>query len=473
MTPDAADGRPFPAAFLAAIGAALPEIVVLGDDIPERNWHDWSEFAPVKPAALLRPRDASDIAIALKLANQHGAAIVPQGGLTGISGGAHPLVNSVVLSLERLNGIEIIDPIMATMTVKAGTPLQAVQQAADDAGLFVGIDLGARGSCQIGGNVSTNAGGNRVIRYGMARDSVLGLEVVLPDGTIVSSLNTMIKNNAGYDLKHLFIGSEGTLGIITRVVLRLQAKPLAQTTMFCGCRDFAAVLDLLAAMRARLGPGLSAFEVMWPSFYDFMTRGLPHLRRPFSEPHGVYVLVEASSFDPAGDQARLEAAMADLLDSGALSDAVLANSEKDTRDLWAVRDSVSEYGKLMGPLNAYDVGVPLDRMEAVEGKIAHAMAERWPDAIVLSYGHIGDSNLHIVSNIPSAGAHQPHDDVTDVVLGIVREAGGTVSAEHGIGLAKRSYLHYSRTPEELALMRLLKRTLDPNAILNPGKVFTV
>ncbi|CAH1648900.1 FAD-binding oxidoreductase [Chelatococcus asaccharovorans] len=461
------------AAFIEELNAALGAAVVTGEDIPAPFRHDWSGLPPVLPIALIRPRETDEVATALRIANRHGVTIVPQGGLTGLAGGAQPVAGGAVLSLDRMSGIEEIDPVMASITVKAGTPLEVVQKAADEAGLFLGIDLGARGSCQIGGNLATNAGGNRVIRYGMAREHVLGLEVVLPDGTVVTSLNKLIKNNAGYDLKQLFIGSEGTLGIITRVVLRLQAKPLTVNTVFCGCRDFPAVLDLLKGARARLGPALSAFEVMWPSFYDFMTGKLSELRRPLGRPHGVYVLLEQSGFDPEADSGRLEAVMAEMLEAGIVEDAVLASSERETRDLWAVRDSVSEYGKLMGPITAFDVGLQTDRMADVIAGIEAAYQARWPGAILLVYGHIGDSNLHLVANVPAAGDHQPHDDITDLVLGAVRAAGGTVSAEHGIGLLKKKYLHFTRSDAELALMARLKVALDPGNILNTGKVFTL
>ncbi|MBS7701150.1 MAG: FAD-binding oxidoreductase [Cryobacterium sp.] len=461
------------AAFIADLHAALGPVVITGQDIPAQFHTDWSGLPSVRPIALIRPRETEEVAAALKIAGRHGITIVPQGGLTGLAGGAQPVPGGAVMSLDGMSGIEEIDPVMASMTVKAGTPLEVAQKAAEQAGLFLGLDLGARGSCQIGGNLATNAGGNRVIRYGMAREHVLGLEVVLPDGTVVTSLNKLIKNNAGYDLKQLFIGSEGTLGIITRVVLRLQAKPLTVNTIFCGCRDFPAVLELLRGARARLGPALSAFEVMWPSFYDFMTGKLSELRRPLGRPHGMYVLLEQSGFDPESDRGRLEALMGDMLETGIVGDAVLASSERETRELWAVRDSVSEYSKLMGPLTAFDVGLPASRMAEVVATIEAQYQARWPGAILLVYGHIGDSNLHLVANVPEAGGHQPHDEITDLVLSAVRAVGGTVSAEHGIGLLKKKYLHFTRSEGELALMKRIKAAIDPGDILNTGKVLTL
>lgn len=456
--------------FLHALTAALPGAVFIGDAIPARYRADWSGLAPVTPLALVRPLDTAGVARTLSLCNLHRVPVVAQGGLTGLAGGAHPIAGGVALSLDRMSGIEEIDPVMATMTVKAGTPLSVVQAAAIEAGLFFGLDLGARDSCSIGGNIATNAGGNRVIRYGMTRESVLGIEAVLADGTVVSSLNKMLKNNAGYDVKQLFIGSEGTLGVITRAVLRLQARPAAIDSAFCACPDFEAVLKLLQQARRRLGASLTSFEVMWPSFYDFMTAKLPQLRRPFAKAHGCYVLIEASGTDAVHNGALLGELLAQGLEEAWITDAVLPASERDARDLWAVRESVSEYGRVIGPLTAFDVGLPTAGTGLVVAEVEGECRRRWPDAIILAYGHIGDSNLHLVINVPALGERQPHDDIADLVYGLVGRAGGTVSAEHGIGLVKKPYLALSRSPQELALMARIKKALDPNDILNTGKV---
>ena len=445
------------------------DLVATGADIPERALHDWSGLAPVEPLALVRPRTTADVAATLELCSRHHIGVVPQGGLTGLAGGAQPVSGAIALSLERMNRIEEVDPAMATMTIGAGTTLQTAQEAAEAADLFLAVDLGARGSCSVGGVLSTNAGGNRVIRYGMAREHVLGLEVVLADGTIVSSLNKMLKNNAGYDSKQLFIGSEGTLGIITRAVLKLQSRPTFSTSAICGCRDFAAVLELLRAVRAGLGPSLSSFEVMWPSFYDFMSASLS-LPRPLTERHGIYVLIESSGFDAEYEANRLETVLGAVLEAGGVEDAVLAASQKDVADFWAVRESVSEYSKVLGPITAFDVGVSAHRTGGVVEGLEAGLAARWPDVVALSYGHIGDSNLHLVVNVPSAGKEQPGEAVSAFVYETVRAAGGTISAEHGIGLMKRKYLAYTRSPEELDLMRRMKLALDPAGILNPGKV---
>ena len=318
-------------ALLAALRDALGEnAVASGAEVPERNRNDWSPLPPVTPLAVVRPSTPEGVATAMGLAHRHGVPVVPQGGLTGLAGGARPVADGIALSLERLVGIEEIDPDAATMTVRAGTTLEMIQNAAAAAGFMVAIDLGARGSCAIGGNLSTNAGGNRVIRYGMAREMVLGLEVVLPDGTLVTGLNKMLKNNAGYDLKQLFLGSEGTLGIITRAVLRLWPLPEATMAAMCGLADYTAVLRLLRTARRKLGPILSAFEVMWPDYWEVATGQVPNVRRPIQGSHGFYVLVEAqgsADFDEQRFAGWLEA----QLEAEVLADAAVAASLQDVR----------------------------------------------------------------------------------------------------------------------------------------------
>lgn len=453
---------------VARLTAALGADVVTAD-IPERNHHDWSGLPPVAPLALIRPRNTNDVATALGLCHETGTPVVPQGGLTGISGGAHPVAGAVALSLERMNRVLAVDPQMAVLTVEAGCILQTAQDAAKDAGLMLAVDLGARGSCSIGGVIATNAGGNQVLRYGMAREHVLGLEAVLADGTVLTSMNSMIKNNAGLDLKQLFIGTEGLMGVVTKAVMRLQPRPTHSATAFCGCPDTGAVLALLARARAALGPALISFEVMWPSFYDLMRDGI-NAAHPLTDAHGVYVIIEAGGFDD-GLRARLEVCLADALEAGAMSDAVIASSVREERALWEVREAVAEYARILGPLTAFDVGVPLARMSEAVAQLEAGIAARWPGARALSYGHMGDSNLHLVVNVPQAGQDQPAAAIKAFVYGVIRDLDGTVSAEHGIGAIKRDYLGYSRSVAEIATMRRLKSALDPRGILNPGKGF--
>ena len=449
-----------------------PVAVLCGDKVPVRNENDYSGLPPSRPLAVVRPADTTGVATALRICHARGQAVVPQGGLTGLCGGARAEVDAVALSLERMVGIEEIDAAAATMTVLAGTPLEMVQRAASEAGFFCPLDLGARGSCTIGGNLSTNAGGNRVIRYGMAREMVLGLEVVLADGTVMSSLNKMLKNNAGYDLKHLFIGSEGTLGIITRIVLRLFPKPASSMVAMCAAQDYAAVLQLLAAARNDLGPLLSAFEVMWPEYWAVATQRVAGVRNPFeadAQTYGAYVLIEALGTDPALDAPRFQAWLEKLLDTGVVPNAVVAQSLAEEKALWGVRDACSEFVQVLGPHLAFDIGMSAARMADYKQACQAELMRRLPGCESLFYGHIGDGNMHILAFIPGA-AEQPKDVVEEIIYGLVQDYGGTVSAEHGIGTIKRRWLAHARSPEQISLMRTLKQALDPSNLLNPGKV---
>ena len=442
------------------------DVVTPGADVDKRYYSDWSAIDPAQPKALIRPRSTAEVATALRLCHAAGQTVVPQGGLTGLAGGATPRSGDIALSLERMAGIEEIDKVAATMTVKAGTILETAQRAADEAGFLLALDLGARGSCQVGGNLSTNAGGNRVIRYGMAREQVLGLEVVLADGEVVTSLNKMLKNNAGYDIKQVFIGAEGTLGIITRATLRLHARPLSRCTAFCALTDYPAVVALLRKMQSELG-GISAFEVMWHDFYAFIANHATTKQKPLPDNYPYYALVEFSGTDPDNDLNRFEALLAKAMAEGAVVDAVVAQSEQAARDFWLIREG---HGIDTKPLVInFDVSLPIADIDAFAAACRSALAARWPDSINVFYGHIGDSNLHISVMMEGHGPEVMHD-VDAVVYDAVRAMKGSVSAEHGVGTLKRAWLGHSRGPAELAVMRRLKQALDPKGILNPGKL---
>lgn len=354
------------------------------------------------------------------------------------------------------------------MTVQAGVTMQAIQVAADAAGLLFPLDIGSRGSCVIGGNVSTNAGGVRVLRYGMTRDLVRGLEVVLADGTVLSMLNKMQKNNAGYDLKHLFIGAEGTLGVVTRVVLRLFPKPASVCTAFLELPDFAACLDLLGRARSELGGTLSAFEVLWPEFYGYAQAGIGK-PGPLPNTRAMNVLIEAMGTDQAADDIRFTALIERALEAGVVVDAVIAQSGRQTQEIWDVRDSVVEFARTFGPAAGFDVSVPIGRMQEFVD-VSRARLDAIDAGVpAMWFGHIADSNMHLNISLRDGGPGKEAIDA--VVYGVVRDFGGSVSAEHGIGLLKKAYLGYSRTPEEIAVMRGLKGLFDPKGILNAGKVY--
>ena len=453
---------------VAALRSALGPAVLAGDDIPARNLRDWSSLGAVRPVAVVRPDSTEGVATAMRICAQHGVAVVPQGGLTGLCGGALPIAGGIALSLERLTGIEEIDPAAATITVRAGTPLEAVQRAAAAEGFLMPLDLGARGSCAIGGNISTNAGGNRVLRYGMARELVLGLEVVLPDGTVMTSLNKMLKNNAGYDLRQLFIGSEGTLGIVTRAVLRLFPQPASVSAALCGVGSYAQVLALLHAARRELGAQLSAFEVMWPDYWQVVT-GMAGVRDPLAGRHAFTVLVETHGSDAAIDPERFQSWLERQAEAGLMEDAAVAQSVADAQAFWRTRDAAGEFVQVLGVHESFDIGLPVGGIDDFVLACRAALEQRLPGVVALFYGHVADGNLHIVSCLPEASP-PPKDAIQEVVYDMVQRYGGTVSAEHGIGLSKKRWLPYTRSELELALMRTIKQALDPRHLLNPGKV---
>ena len=433
--------------------------VLDGEAMGQGPASDMSYTGHSRPRALIRPRTIEQVSAVMKLCHAAGVPVIAQGGMTGLAGGSNPAGDEIALSLALLRGIEEVDTASATMVVKAGTPLEECQKAAADAGLFLALDLGSRGSCQIGGNLSTNAGGIRVIRYGMAREQVLGLEVVLADGTVISSMNRMLKNNAGYDVKHLFIGSEGTLGIITRAVLRLHPPPGDIATMLCAVASYDQVVALLRRAQSALG-GVVAFEAMWRDYFAFNVAALK--LRFFADEHAFAVIIETTQTRDA-----IDAFLAACLEDGLIADAVISQSHAQAREIWSVREGHPI--ETLPNLQNFDVSLPIGQIGDYAVACTAALKARWPGAHVSFYGHVGDSNVHIcVSTLYGPG--EDMHSVDDIVYGVLGNYGGSISAEHGIGTLKRPYLHLSRSAEELALMRSLKQALDPKGILNPGKV---
>ncbi|NRP73050.1 putative FAD-linked oxidoreductase [Ensifer psoraleae] len=445
---------------------SLGEAVVLtGERVAERHRSDASLTGRSLPKAVLRPASVAEVAAALKICNDHRQSVVPQGGMTGLAGGANPDPDDIVISLERLSGIEEIDTAAATMTVLAGTPLEVAQRAAEDAGFLLPIDLGARGSCQIGGNLATNAGGIRVIRNGVARDNVLGLEVVLADGTVVSSLNKMIKNNTGYDLRQFFVGSEGTLGIITRAVLRLRPLPAGRLTALCALDSYADVVALLKRAQRELS-GLSAFEAMWESYFHFNCEA--EGRQFFETAPAFAAIIEQDIRGHDGEREQFETLLGQALEDGLIGDALLAQSEKEAQAFWRVREGHA-MDRLLPSLVNLDVSLPIGDIGRFAEECGKALSTRFPSAHVSFFGHVGDSNLHIAFSVPDADEETAHQ-VDAIVYPLVALYCGSISAEHGIGTLKRDFLDRSRSAAELDVMRRIKNALDPNGILNPGKV---
>ena len=444
-----------------AIGA---EHVLTGADASEKA-QGWSRLGA--PLAVVRPASTEDVSRVVRICHAAGQPVVAWGGKTGLVEGAIA-DGAIALSLERMHTIEEIDVSGGTVTVGAGCTLQALCEAVEEKGLFFPLDLGARGSATIGGNIATNAGGNRVLRYGMIREQVLGLEAVLADGTILSSLNHLIKNNAGYDLKQLFIGSEGTLGIVTRAVLRLRPRPAAQSVALLATDSFDRLPRLLRRFEKDLGGALSAFEVMWADFYALVTTPPAHGTAPLAHGHPFYILVEALGADESLSE-RFETVLGDALDAGDASDAVIAKSQGERNRIWALRDDVAQVAR-NAPIFTFDVSLRLSAMETYVAQVKADLAERWPAATCIVFGHLGDGNLHVIVGVGDR-SRETRTAVEHIVYGALKPSNGSISAEHGVGLEKRAYLSWTRNEGEIALMRTLKRAMDPGNILNPGKVF--
>jgi FAD/FMN-containing dehydrogenase len=449
-----------------------PEQVLSGAAIAGAHCQDWSGAEPVRPLAVLRPGSSAEVAHALAICQRHRVPVVPQGGLTGLAGGAVPVPQGVALSLARMNAIVELDAAAATVTVQAGATLASVQQAAAVHGLCLGVDLGARGSCQIGGCLSTNAGGLGVLQYGMMREQCLGLEAVLADGTLLPMLRPMLKNNTGYDLKQLFIGAEGTLGVITAAVLRLRAAPAARATALVGVQDYRQVLILMQRLQSHFLGGLAAFELMWA---DFLQLALDWSGQacPLAELPPLAVLIEVSGNHEALLQEGLEQVLGELLQAQTVADAVIAQSGAQAQALWRLREAPpAEFHSRMQPHN-FDISLPLAQLGGFAERCQQALSARWPSHQTVRFGHVGDGNLHLSTDLRSLGgltAEQAEHQLEQLVYGLVAEAGGSISAEHGIGQLKKPYLGASRTAQEIAVMLALKQALDPLNQMNPGRV---
>ncbi len=443
-----------------------PAGVLTGDDVAARP-AAWGHTEPCAAAAIARPADTTQVAEVLSRCHAAGQTVVTQGGMTGLVEGGLAGAGDLVLSLERMNRVESLDRDNRSMLVQAGVPVAAAQQAAEAAGLMFAVDFGARGSATIGGAIATNAGGTRVLRYGMMRENVLGVEAVLADGTILNTLSKAIKNNTGYDLRQLFVGSEGTLGVVTRAVLRLRQQPASQITALVALHDFEALTRLLHALDAGLAGTLSSFELMWDDFYRLVTSPPALGRPPLSQDYPLYVLVEALGAEPDDDLERMERLLAEQLQRGVIADAVVSRSQRESRALWALRDDVEQMWRFE-PVFTFDVSLGVGDMAAYVQRLRTALAQRWPDHLCFVFGHIADGNLHVTI---SAGSAEDRHAVEELVYGPLARLHGSVSAEHGIGLEKREWLGISRSPQEIALMRAIKQTMDPRGILNPGKIF--
>ncbi|RKF16342.1 FAD-binding oxidoreductase [Roseovarius spongiae] len=439
---------------------------------------DWADRPQGAPLAVVRPADTDQVAAILRLANETGTPVVPISGNTGLAGGTQA-DGAILLSMGRMNAIRAINPAARTAVVEAGAIIADIHEAVAEHDLIFPLFFGARGSALIGGALSTNAGGSNVLRYGNTRDLCLGIEAVLPTGEVVDLMRQLHKDNSGYDLRHLLIGAEGTLGVITAAVLKLHPAPLANATAMLAVRSVSDALGLLNRLQRETGGAVQAFEYMPRAFVEACVAQIPGLRTPFESAYDVNVLVEVGATQPRaatpGEDgqppiaAQLEEALGALFEEGALLDAVVAQNEAQRNAMWALREASAEITRLNDPVIDNDVAVPLDRMQALLDRIAAIIARHDPGARDVSVAHLGDGNLHFTC-CPT----RPDPDLMETIHTEVEDAaialGGSFSAEHGIGLRKRDSMARHKNPAAMAAMRAIKTALDPNGILNPGKV---
>lgn len=433
---------------------------------------EWRSKYHGRSSLMLKPASTAEISTILSICNETRTAIVPQGGNTGLVGAQIPFNGEVLLTMARLNRIRTVDPAGQTLIAEAGVTLAAVQNAASEQNLLFPLSLASEGSCTIGGNLSTNAGGVAVLRYGMARDLTLGLEVVLADGRVLNLLRTLRKDNTGYDLKQLFIGAEGTLGVITAAALKLFPAPQERATAFVAVEDVRKAIALLSRLQAATGGLISAFELMPRAGVELLQKHFPGMAEPLRGPSPWYVLVEAAS--GAGIRAVFEDGLSAAMADGLASNAVIAESDRQRKALWALRETLPEAQKREGASIKHDISIPIDAIPDFIARATQAVLAREPGARPVTFGHLGDGNLHFnfqapVGSDPTAFLSR-WNEIQGVVHDLVHALGGSISAEHGIGTQKREALLQYKSPAEIEVMRSLKKTFDPNGILNPGKI---
>lgn len=437
---------------------------------------EWRGLFHGETPLVLRPASADAVAAIVRIAHETGTGLVPQGGNTGLVGGQIPDMSGdqVIVSLERMNHVRDVDPLNNTMIVDAGCTLQSTQETADDNDRLFPLSLASEGSCQIGGVISTNAGGTAVLRYGSMRDLVLGLEAVLPNGDIWNGLSGLRKDNTGYDLTRLLAGAEGTLGIITGAVVKLFPKPRATETAFAAIRDPQAAIELLARLQDASGGLVSTFEIISRSGFELTLRHFEGAKDPLSQHSNWYVLVEVTAGTDGWLRSMMETALGHAIDDGLVLDATLADSESQRVALWALRENMSEAQKLEGASIKHDVSVPVSSVPVFLQQATDAVVAAMPGVRPVPFGHIGDGNIHFNLSQPPSMDPQAFLDqwqaMNDIVHGIVASLGGSISAEHGIGTLKRDEIKVYKSSAELGAMRAVKQALDPKGIMNPGKL---
>ena len=464
-----------PEAALDAIRDAVGPKGIVEDADSAPFLSEWRDRWPGEAALIVCPASTEEVAKVVKICSDHNVAITPQGGNTGLVGGQIPYGPEILLSLKRMRKIRNISPLDNTMTVDAGVTLLEAQEAAKEAGRLFPLSIGSEGSCQIGGVISTNAGGVHVLRYGNTRDLVLGIEAVLPNGEIWNGLKRLRKDNTGYDLKQLFIGGEGTLGVVTGAVLKLFPQPKEFVTALAGVPSPQAAVELLSLAQEESGGLASSFELMSRRCIDFVTKHIPDTRDPLAAPHPWYVLMEFSAAT-AGLRDAVESLLEKAIDKGFVEDAVLAANETQAHDFWRIRHSISQAINGEGLGARHDVSVATADIPAFLEKADAAVAKAAPGARIVAFGHIGDGNVHYdVAPPEGAGRNALDDKRKDIetrVYEIILSFDGSISAEHGVGRHKKDAIANVKSPVELEMMRAIKKALDPKGVMNPGKMLT-
>ena len=445
--------------------------VLTHDEATHRVASNWRQHENLDCLALLRPKTTEQVSKMLHICNEFDQPVVPHGGLTNVVGGVATKSNEIALSLERMNLIEEINVQDKTVIVQAGVVLSDLQKALAQHGQLFPLDLGAKGTCMIGGNIASNAGGLQALRYGVMRNLVLGLEVVLADGTIISSMNKMMKNNAGYDLKQLFIGSEGTLGIITRAVLKMEDLPKTKCTAFIALESFEKAVQLLQYAKKHLNNGLTSFELLWQDYYTLMTSSPSPYSPPLSQTFPFYVLMETLGQDAEKDKVLFEGFLEKNLEDGLIADAAIAQSQQELDWFWGIRENVELVFSVHSPVFLFDVSLAISDMDAYIKKIRTELQNIWPNLLFYSFGHMGDGNLHLFVSCGNDDTSTKHR-VEEIIYKPLQEIDGSITGEHGIGLEKKPWLHLSRATEEIQLMKTIKKAFDPKGILNRGKLFS-
>ena len=444
--------------------------IITGDSLKSRFYHIWKTDSSLESICLLLPKNTNEISSILKICHDNNQEVIVHGGLTNLVGSTISNNNQVVISLEKMNKILEVDDLGKTLTCEAGAIIEDLINKAKEKDLLLPLNFGARGSAQIGGAISTNAGGLRVFKYGMTRTLVLGIEVVLPDGTIISSLKKLMKDNTGYDLKQFFIGSEGTLGIVTKAVLRLYQLPKTRYTALAAINNYSKVLELLRFMENKISKNLTGFEMLWNKTYTQMVSDKTVYKKYLPDNYKYYVFIEFMGVDFDSDYNFFENAVMDSLNIGIIEDAVIGKDEKEQLNIWGIREDVAVLAEEKDFDQHFDISIPVDLIGDVIDQIIEKLESIDGVKTIFPFGHIADGNIHFI-----IGKDSDDEDlksaINDVIYNATEKINGSISAEHGIGLDKKKYLVKSRSEDEINLMRLIKKSIDPKNILNPGRVF--